>query len=130
MEGGEGREDELDLPEVFEDAVAAVEHDVGDEFEAVLSAVVRIGDFGVGEVGAKGHERLDFGAVGIVAGEAEDVAAVVFVHGKDEVEVVKVRLGKLAGRAGDADVAVAQGGRHAGIRAFADVVASGASGIE
>lgn len=111
----------------FQNASAAIEHEVGDEFESFRAAVVGVGDFVVVVLAAKVSELADALFIGLVARLAKDVMVIFVVHGDDEIEVVEVVDIKLSCAARDWDTTIFQGRGHAAVWFVADVVAVCAS---
>jgi len=91
--------------------------------------VVGIGDFVEIVFGAEVGEAFDFGFLFGSFCEGEDVAKVVIIHGEDQVEVLEVGPGEVAGLALDGNAAMLEDGAHAVVGGISGVVVEGAGGI-
>jgi hypothetical protein len=114
---------------VIEEAAGAVFDEVGDEFEAIVSAIVGVGDFAVVMLGAVVGKTMDAAFLFFAFGEGNDVGVVLVVHGEDEIEGFEIVEAELAGVAGDLVIAFPDGVGHTGVRFVAGVVAEGSCGV-
>ena len=112
-----------------EEVAAAVFDEVGNELEAFLATVVGIWDEVVRELGAIVGKHLDFVFV-FVLGKGLDAVKVIVIHGEDEIEVIEILCGDLAGRALWLIAARCESGTHTRVWCIASMVADGACGID
>lgn len=113
-------------------ALAAVHQQVGDKLEALLAAVIGIGNIRDAELlpGAEIRHPAHLVHVFPLRIEPFHVCKVLRVHNQDKVEVGEIVGGELPGLARALDAALADGPRHAVVRRVADVVVVRTGGVD
>ena len=94
---------------MIEEAAGAVFDEVGSKFEAIVSAVVGVGDFAEVVFGTVVGEAMDEGFLFLAFGKGDDVGVVLVVHGENEIEGFEIVEDELSGVAGDLIIAFLNG---------------------